>query len=243
VKGAALPPTLDTLIPFVRSAGSDLMDDQRKPTTLTPSDGANREPLETVLRVARDPRVSPSRRMLAVQDAVTRFEKGRIGMILGTRALVPRLRQHPDLDFDVLPLPKIGSQSTIAQITGYCINKASEHVDRAADFIAFASRDEGAAITAQSGAIVPANLAVLHSEAFTQPGRLPQDEQVFSAALSRTDPMPFSTGWPKVVAQTQPFLDRLFYAPVVDLDALLPRIDELSAALLVEPSPSPSPSS
>ncbi|NUR08502.1 MAG: sugar ABC transporter substrate-binding protein [Nocardioidaceae bacterium] len=242
VKGVYLPPTLTTLMPLVRSSGSDLVDDQRKPTTLTFSDNANREPLEAILTLARDPHVSPTPAMLRRQDAVSRFENGRIGMMVGTRALVPQLRQHPDLQFDVLPLPRLSASRTVADISGYCINKASEHVDQAADFIAFASQDEGAAITAQSGGIVPANLAVLHSDAFTQPGRQPQNEEVFSTVLGKADPMPFTPGWSKVVTQTQPYLDRLFYAPVVDLDTLFPRIDELSAALLVEPSPSASPS-
>jgi len=46
-----------------------------------------------------------------------------------------------------------------------------------------------------------------------------------------------------VVSQTQPFVDRLFYAPVLDLDTLLPRIDEVSARLLALPTPSASPTS
>ena len=55
--------------------------------------------------------------------------------------------------------------------------------------------------------------------------------------------MPSAPGWPDVVSQTQPFVDRLFYAPVLDLDTLLPRIDEVSARLLAAASPSPSPTS
>jgi multiple sugar transport system substrate-binding protein len=243
VRGVYLPPRLTTLLPLIRSNGGDLVDNQRTPSTLTFSDDANRDPLETILTLARNPVVTPSATMLARSDAVTRFEHGRIGMLVGTRALVPELRKHQALRFDVLPLPKLKSNRTIADVTGYCINKASQHVDTAADFIAFASRDEGAAITAESGGIVPANLAVLHSDAFNQPGQYPLDTQVFSTVLTKADPLPFSVAWPDVVAQTQPLLDRLFYAPVVDLDVLLPRIDALSASLLAAPSASPSPSS
>ena len=81
----------------------------------------------------------------------------------------------------------------------------------------------------------PANVAALHSPAFTEPGKFPRNSQVFDQVIRRADPMPSAPGWPDVVSQTQPLLDRMFYAPVLDLDTLLPRIDELSAALLARP--------
>jgi multiple sugar transport system substrate-binding protein len=239
VKGVYLPPRLTTLMPLVASDGQDLVDEPRRPTTLTMADDGTRASLEKVLAVARDTTVSPTRAELARDDAVDLFARGRIAMMIGTRALVPQLRDSRGLSFDVLPLPRIGSAATVAEISGYCINRASTHVPEAADLVAFASQDKGAAILAASGSNVPANLAVLHSNAFEQPGQEPRSTAVWSAALRRARPMPFSVGWPKVVAQTQPFIDRLFYAPVVDLDTLLPRIDELSAALLVEPTATP----
>ena len=55
--------------------------------------------------------------------------------------------------------------------------------------------------------------------------------------IRRADPMPSTPGWPDVVSQTQPLLDRLFYSPVLDLDSLLPRIDEVSSALLAAGQP------
>ncbi len=90
---------------------------------------------------------------------------------------------------------------------------------------------------------MPANIEALHSPQFTEPGLFPRNSGVFDQVIRRADPMPSTPGWPDVVSQTQPYLDRLFYAPVLDLDTLLPRIDEVSAGLLVEPTPSASPSS
>jgi multiple sugar transport system substrate-binding protein len=215
------------------------VDDPRKPTTLTFTDA--RSSLAKVLTLARDPAVSPTAAMLARRTALSRFENGSLGMLVGTRSLVPELRQHPGLEFDVLPLPRFGGADTVADVTGYCISKTSPHVSQAADFIAFASQDRGASIMAQSGGVVPANLAVLHSDAFAQPGSYPENTAVFSETLRHADTMPFTPAWPDVVAQIQPFLDRLFYARAPDLDTLLPHIDELSAALLAPPSASPSP--
>jgi multiple sugar transport system substrate-binding protein len=242
VKGVYLPPRLTTLAPLIRSAGGDVVDDPRAPTTLTLSDGASRSALEQILSLARNPRATFSPAQLARQDAVTRFEAGRLGMMIGTRALVPQLRAEPDLHFDVLPLPSLGTPRTMAEISGYCIAKTSAHVPEAADFVAYASGERAAAITARTGAVVPANLAALHSDAFTQPGQFPEDADVFTSTIRRADAFPFTTSWPDVVAQTQPLVDRLFESPVIDLDTLLPRIDAVSADLLARPTPSPSPS-
>ena len=241
VKGVFLAPRLTTLTPLIRSAGEDVVDDPRTPTTLTFSDDGTRAALEQVLDLARDTRVTPTPEQLDRQDAVTRFERGRLGMLIGTRALVPRLRQQTDLNFDVFPLPSLGRTRTVAEVSGYCISADSEHVNEAADFLAFASGDEGAAITAESGSIVPANLAALHSDSFVDPGEFPRNVQVFSEAIPRAESMPIAPDWPDVVRQTQPYVDRLFYAPVLDLDTLLPRIDELSVALLAEPTESAAP--
>jgi hypothetical protein len=111
------------------------------------------------------------------------------------------------------------------------------------DFLAFASGDQGAALAAVSGGVVPANLNALYSPSFEQPGRFPLNNEVFTSVMRRADTMPNPPTWPKVVAATQPLLNRLFSTPVLDLEALLTRIDAVSATYLVEPSPSPSQSS
>jgi multiple sugar transport system substrate-binding protein len=240
-KGVYLAPELTTLTPLLRSAGAGIVDDPQQPSTLTLSDGASREPIETILQVARNARLTPTPAELARQDALTRFKQGRLGMFIGTRALVPELRQRRDLRFDVYPLPILRSFATIADVSGYCISSGTRHTQEAADFLAFASRDQGAAITARSGGVVPANLATRSSEAFEQSDQFPTNALVFSTVMRRADTMPNPPGWSDVVAQTRPLLSRLFYARVVDLDTLLPRIDRLSAAMLAGPTPSPSP--
>lgn len=241
VKGVYLAPELTTLAPLLRSAGADIVDDEVKPTSLSLSDSGSRSALEEILAVARNPRITPTPAELDRKDALTRFQDGRLGMIIGTRALVPVLRATPGLDFDVYPLPSLGRAATVADVSGYCVSRTSKHIDDAVDFLAFASSDEGAAITAESGGVVPANLATLHSPAFEQKGRQPQNTDVFASVMRRADTMPNPPAWPDVVSQTQPLLDRLFYARVLDLDVLLPRIDKLSAALMAGPTPSPSP--
>jgi multiple sugar transport system substrate-binding protein len=241
VKGLYLAPRLTTLMPLVRSAGADVVDDPETPTTLTLAEEATRQALVEILSVARDERITPSPAELERQDAVTRFENGRLGMMIGTRDLVPRLREKAGLEFDVFPLPSLGRFRTMADLTGYCIARDSAHVPAAADFLAYASGPDGSRILASSGAIVPANLEALHSESFTQPTSYPQNSEVFDSVIRRADPMPSVAAWPDVVSATQPLLDRLFYSRVLDLDTLLPRIDEVSAPLLEPPAVTPSP--
>ncbi|MEO5708740.1 MAG: extracellular solute-binding protein [Nocardioidaceae bacterium] len=240
VKGLYLPPRLSTLIPLVRSAGQDLMDDDRLPTTLKFADDATRPVLEEILSIARDPVITPTARQLTRQDAVTRFENGRIAMMVDTRSLVPRLRENVDLHFDVFPLPSLGRARTVADMTGYCVAKGTEHLPQAIDFLAYASGDAAAKVLASSGSVVPANLAALHSSEFLDPSRFPRNSAVFDSVIRRADPMPSAQGWPDVVSQTQPLVDLMFYSPVIDLDSLLPRVDEVSAGLLVPPTPSAS---
>jgi multiple sugar transport system substrate-binding protein len=241
VKGVYLPPDLRTLTPLMRSAGSDVVDDPKTPTSLTLSPPPNRGDLEKILDVARNQTITLTPRELAQQPPVSRFMQGKLGMMIGTRALVPRLRHNRELRFDVYPMPSLGRSQTVAEVSGYCINRETRHQSEAADFLAFASSDRGAAITAASGGIVPANLNVAASDTFKQIDRFPLNVDVFNRVIRRATTMPDPPAWPEVVHQTRPLLRRLFYAQNADFDLLLPRIDAISVPLLAPPTETPSP--
>jgi len=204
---------------------------------LTMSDGDTRTALEQVLTLVRDPEVTPTRSELTRQDAVTRFKKGRLGMILGTRALTPELRIKKRLNFEVMPLPSLGRYRTIASMNGYCISSQSDNVQVAADFIAFATGREGATITTRDGYVVPSNLKVALSPAFTQPHQRPKNSSVFNEGVRQSEPTPFIKEWPAVVKETQPLFERLVYSPVIDLDSLLEQIDLVSRPILSPEEP------
>ena len=241
VKGVYLPPRLEALAPLVRSGGADVVDNGQEPTTLTLADRPARTVLAQVLRLVRDPALTPTAQELTREDAVSRFSHGRLAMIVGTRTLVPRLRHAKGLVFDVYPLPSLGSPSTVADVRGYCIARASRHVREAADFLAFASGDRGASITARSGAVVPANLDVRDSEAFEQTDRMPVTHEIYSRVMRRASTMPTAPAWPVLVRRTQPLVNQLFYAPVVDVNSVLTGMDRISSRILRQPSPSASP--
>jgi multiple sugar transport system substrate-binding protein len=230
--GLYLEPGLFSLAPFVWSAGGDIVDDPQAPTTLTLADGEAREALEQVLALVRDPEVTPSRSELQRQDAVTRFARGELGMILGTRALTPRLREAEGLNFDVMPLPSLGRVRTIADMSGYCLAADTEHVQAAGDFLAFAVGREGAAITTRPGYVVPSNLEVANSPAFNQQPEQPESSFVFNEGVRRAESLPFVPTWPELDERVQPAFSRMFYAPVIDLETLLEEIDTTSQEVL-----------
>jgi len=241
VRGVYIAPTLQELAPFIWSGGGDLVDDRDAPSTLTLSEGDSSDAIEQVLTLVRDPQVTPSRAELDRAGAVQRFKQGRIGMILGTRELTPQLRKAPGLDFEVMPLPKLGPYRTISEMTGYCIAAETEQLETAADFLAFATGREGATITALSGYVVPSNLQVAHSPAFNQPTEDPQNAFVFNEGVRRAERPPFVRQWPRVLHETRPMLERLYYVPVIDdLDEQLQQIDAASQPILApEETPAP----
>ena len=230
--GLYIEPDLKTLAPFVWSGGADLVDDLEVPTSLTLSSGDSMAAIEEVLSLLRDPDVSPSREQLADKGAIDRFKQGQLGMVLGTRALLPELRAVRGFDFDVFPLPSLGAPATISSISGYCMSSGTEDIEAAADFIAFAVSRQGATITGRSGYVVPSNVEVAHSRAFNQPGKQPANAFLFSDGIQRANETPFVAEWPQVIRETRPLLDRMFYAPVIDLEALLTEIDARSQRIL-----------
>lgn len=231
--GVHIEPSLEMLAPFIWSAGGDLVDDTQEPTSLDMDSDDTREAFELVLGLVRDPNVTPTQAELARQDAVSQFAQGKIGMVIGSRELTPRLRAAKGLDFEVFPLPHIGPFRTISSMNGYCIAAGTDKVQAAADFLAFAVGREGATITTTAGYVVPSNLEVAHSPAFTQPGLPPKNSFVFNEGVRRTEPTPFVPEWPRVVNETDPVIERLFYAPVIDLDAALISMDTRSQQVFV----------
>lgn len=230
--GVFVEPSLTALAPFIWSAGGDLVDDPQAPTTLTLAGGDSQAALEQVLALLRDPQVIPTGEELEKQDAVKRFRRGKLGMIIGSRALTPVFRADEDLNFEVMPLPSLGRFRTVADMTGYCISARTDAVEAAGDLLAFAVSREGAAITTRGGYVVPSNLEVANSAVFLQESRQPSNSFIFNEGVRRTQSLPYTPVWPELTERIDPYLDRMFYAPVIDLEALLADIDAASVPIL-----------
>jgi multiple sugar transport system substrate-binding protein len=241
-RGVYVAPTLEQIAPFVWSGGGSLVDHVDGPTTLTLAGGSTETALQRLLEVVRDPQLTYSKKQLGRKSALQRFKTGSLGMLLGFRNLTPQLRNQQGLNFDVMPIPKVGSKATAGTSSGLCISSKSEHVDKTADFLAFAVSDESTALLAETGYVVPVNLDVANSDAFLQPLQEPASAAVFPSAVRNIKPFTTADTWPSVEISTAKLLDGLFYDAVIDpLDQRLKAIDAASAPLFT-PIPTPSPS-
>ena len=241
VKGVSIPSDLDVLTAFLRSAGADVVDDDVNPTKLDLESDTAVETIRKVALLARDPSVSLTAAQLQEKTPEQWFTEGRLGMFLGTREDLPALRDTPGLRFDVAPLPSFGSPRTVSQINGWCVNASSQHVDEAADFIAYAVSRKASRLAASTDVIVPSRLDVVSSRLFLEPDEQPRDSQVFVNSIRRSDPLPFAKQWPAVEQSAKVELEQLFTNPFIDLDSMLTkrlaRLDAKSAEELAPETP------
>lgn len=227
-RGLYVAPELEHVAPFVWSGGGEIVDDGDEPTRLTLSEGSSASAMERLLELVRDPALTFNQNALRKRSALERFKAGQLGMMLGYRSLTPRLREQENLVFDVMPLPRLGSGATVASMSGLCISESAD-ADKTADLLSHVISDESAETLAASGYVMPANLDVLNSEAFLQPGQLPEHATVFAEEVRDIRPMPTSSHWPEVRARASRMLVDLFYEPVIlPLEERLAAIDTAS---------------
>lgn len=232
VRGVYVAPDLPQVAPFIWSGGGEIVDDLEEPTTLTLSDGGSMAALEQLLEVVRNPQITFNQTQLARRSALQRFKSGSLAMMLGYRSLTPQLRVQESLNFDVMPLPRIGSRATTGESSGLCLSAVSEHPEETADFLAYAVSDDAMALLASTGYVVPTNLDVVNSDLFLQPGQEPLSAAVFPEAVRRIQPLPRVETWDSVETSTAALLEGLFFDPVIDpLEDRLKAIDAASAPL------------
>lgn len=244
-KGVHIEPTLLGLSPFVYSGGGELFDDLQEPTTLTLSSEGSREALERTMQLLREDRLTLTPRQLREEPALERFRTGKLGMVAGFRDLVPELRKTPSLNFDVMPMPTLESSTTVGDVTGLCLAADPGSTSAAADFIVHAISTESVSQVAEAGYLVPANNEVAESDAFLQRDRLPASPEVFNRSVRDIVSPPLIDTFPELENTVQPLIYQLFYARLIDIEALTTQIDEESKAVINPPeegeTPSPSP--
>ncbi len=243
-RGLYIEPTLRSLAPFIYSGGGSLFDDDERPTSLALSEDGSRSALERTLELLRDPHVNLTDRQLAKASDLQWFEDGKLGMIEGTRALVPQLRLVQGLDFDVMPMPVLDHASTVGDITGLCLSSHAASTAMGADLLVHTLSTESVARVVRAGYLSPANLKVALTDDFLQPGRLPEHAGVFNSSLRTLEIAPLLSSWSKLEGAVAASLRELVRVPLFDLDAITAQIDEESRTVLTpEPSGSASPSS
>ena len=240
--GVSIAPTLAGISPFVYSGGGDLFDDDEDPTSLAFSSDGTLGALETALQLFRDPKLTLSEEDLAEQSALEWFQQGKVGMIVGSRALVPELRKVPGLQFDVMPIPSIEGSATVGEITGLCISQDAESPAASADFLVYATSTDAVTEVSLAGYLQPANQEVAFSDDFLQPDRLPVSASVFNESVTRMAIPPLLDTWDQLESVVAPYLEQMFYAgPLLDLATIAEQVDAASQPILNPETETPSP--
>jgi multiple sugar transport system substrate-binding protein len=236
VAGAYVDPTLAGVAPFVLSGGGQLFDGSTPPTSLALSSDASQQALSQTVRALRGQGLTLSQAQLARRTPAEWFADGKLAMIEGSRRLVPQLRNHLGFDFDVMPMPSLGSPATVGSLTGLCISRQARDAGTAADFLVYASSADALGQVASSGYLQPANQTVALSDAFQQPGRLPKHASVFTFSVKSMVYPPVLGQWDELDAAISPLLDQMLRARPSRIPALTRAIDDASKPILA-PAP------
>lgn len=233
VHGLGLEGEIIRLAPFAWSNGGEIVDDEVAPTHFTLDDPATYEALEYLVSLVRDSKVVPSEADLAAQDLETRFVTGKLAMLLSSRRDTPVFREVAGLDWDVAALPVAKEEVGILHSDGYCVASGS-NVDPAADFVAYATGEQGQTITALGGRTVPSLISVSESPAFLDPSQPPAHAQVFLDVARNIRRTPVLPTWPEIEDICTEFLTRAFYEEGYTIDQAIADIDEATRPLFEE---------
>lgn len=248
VSGLYVAPTLTGLAPFVYSGGGQLYDNATTPTSLALSSGASLAALTQALPVLGKPSLTLSQAQLAQGTPLEWFEQGKLAMLAAARDVVPELRTTLGLNFDVMPMPTLGSAATVGPVTGLCVSRQASDPATAAEFVVYASSPEALGEVASAGYLQPANQSVALGSDFQQPGRLPDHASVFTFGVKSMvyPPVPAQ---PELLSQVvDPLVAQLFRTDPTRLPREARHIDKVSQPILgppptIGPSGSVSPSS
>jgi len=211
VYGLGIEASLIRLAPFVWSAGGDLVDNTESPKHFTLETDEAQLALERFLQLHVVDKVTPGEEEVEAEDDETRFQNGRMAMVLSSRRSTPTFRTIQKFDWDVAPLPQHAEQAGILHSDAYCLTKASDNKDAAWSFMEFALGPEGAPIVAKSGRTVPSLKEVAESDAFLNPTAKPANSQVFLDTIPVIQQVPSISTWPEIEDAAEPILEEAYY--------------------------------
>jgi multiple sugar transport system substrate-binding protein len=242
VAGIALDPSLTGIAPFVYSGGGELFDSTTQPTSLSLSNGANLASLTQTVRALRLPGTTLTTAQLDRHTPMEWFMRGKLALLEGTRRMVPDLRATHGLDFDVMPMPDLGTSATAGNLNGMCLSQHPADVATAADFLVYASSPGALALVSFGGYLQPANQTVALSDAFQQPGQEPRHASVFTFSVKSMVYPPEIADWDALELAVDPLIERLLDSRPSDVARTARRIDRASYRVLgprLGPSASP----
>jgi multiple sugar transport system substrate-binding protein len=209
--GLGVEPTVIRLAPLVWSNGGELFDDPDRPTRFALERPSAQVALQEFLKLRKDYGVVPSDQDVEAEDDESRFQNGRLAMLLSSRRSTPTFRTITAFDWDVAPLPVFKRPAGVLHSDAYCMAKASEAKDDAWRFVEFANSPEGQRIVARTGRTVPSLKAVARSKAFLDPAAKPRRSRVFLDGIATIRRVPTISTWPEIEDAAEGILENGLY--------------------------------
>jgi multiple sugar transport system substrate-binding protein len=211
IYGLGVEPAVIRIAPFVWSNGGELVDHEEHPTRFTLERPESMEALKAFLDLRLAYGVIPSDVEVEAEDDESRFQNGRLAMLLESRRVTPTFRTITSFEWDVAPLPIHREPAGILHSDAYCMTKASKVKDAAWRFIEFANSPEGERIVARTGRTVPSLISVARSRAFLDPGAPPKSARVFLDAIPTIRIVPPISTWPEIEDAAEGILENGLY--------------------------------
>lgn len=230
VYGLGVEPSIIRVAPLIWSNGGRLVDDEKRPTRFAFDDPGAREALRIFLDVRTTYGVVPTDEEVESEDDESRFSNGRLAMLLSSRRATTTFRGITGFEWDVAPLPALGSPAGVLHSDAYCMTRGAKHKDAAWRFTEYALGDEGARIMAGTGRTVPSNIDVSRSAAFLDPAKPPRNAQVFLDAVPTIRQLPAISTWPEIEDVTDDILENALYRGD-PLDQVISEIDKQTRPL------------
>jgi multiple sugar transport system substrate-binding protein len=211
VEGIGVEASLIRVAPFVWSNGGEVVDAGDKPTRFTLDTPEAQEAMTEFFNLHTVHDVVPGDEEVEAEDDETRFQNGRLAMVLSSRRATPTFRTITKFDWDIAALPQHEEPAGILHSDAYCMTKASKNKDAAWGFMEFALGPEGAPVVARSGRTVPSLKSVAESDAFLDPSVKPASSRVFIDTIPVIKQVPSISTWPEIEDAAEPILEGGLY--------------------------------
>ncbi len=193
--GLGTQASMPRVAPFIWQNGGQLVDRPQFPTRLTIMTEQGLEAIQWFVDLRLKHKVMPDAVAEKAESSESRFQNGRLGMYLNSRARVPAFRRIRGFEWDVAPLPHHRQRATILHSDGFCMAERSTNKYAAWAFIEFAMSAEGQTILAATGRTVPSLKAVANSPVFLEPNAPPKNSRVFLDVIPTIRAVPVTETW------------------------------------------------
>lgn len=178
--GFWIQPRFEALIPYIWSAGADIIDKDKNFTILDPK-------IKEVFQLFADLRLRDQYMapldLMTTTDLVELFSSGKIGMIASGRSFAPEIVAASRINWDVVPLPVIGDGSALVNGRICVIPIKARNKSGGWQFLRFMVLEEGAQIMLSAGDSIPPSMHLAYSSSFSNWGSMDIHNGVFLKQL------------------------------------------------------------